>query len=558
MSSSLLQKNQKLNMRYRIIRSIGQGGFGITYVAEDEVLHQHVVIKEYFPIMLVSREADGEIVLSETESDKQRYQEGMNRFLNEAKVLASLFEITGIVKVLDYFQENKTAYIVMEHVKGTSLRNYLENMGEELSFEKTCEMLKPVMISLEKVHQKGLLHRDISPDNLMVEEDGKIKMLDFGSAREYFLEQDREKTLTILVKNGYAPPEQYESKGGQGPWTDVYALCATMYEMMTGCMPSNSKEREISDELYAPSTYGVEITPEQEEAFLSKGLALVQKDRYKNMRELMEDFFPEEREKKEKQNSKKKLVIGITSGIFLIAAIVFGLYFYMKPQEEIVRYAGSFVRDSEEYKDFMEFVKENAASQEVSTDRNGFEVTLYTLEEETVKEIDLPSNVNVLEATEGELITRLQERGYELKSAGSGKSFEVEEGAYGVIKTSFLVQDNYETSDGVQLEVRYEYFTKKITFIRISIKNGMDADYSQMAADTMEIMVPAMEGEAKAEDIREGKKFFEEADDGDNGYVYGWELREFTARFLWRDGVDEATICFFPYGISYTAPAYKW
>ncbi len=558
MNSNLLEKNQKLNMRYRIIRSIGQGGFGITYIAEDEVLHQHVVIKEYFPIMLVSRNADGEIVLPETETDNQKYQEGMNRFLNEAKVLASLFEIPGIVKVLDYFQENQTAYIVMEHVKGTSLRNYMENIGEELSFEKTCEMLKPVMTALEKVHQKGLLHRDISPDNLMVEEDGKIKMLDFGSAREYFLEQDREKTLTILVKNGYAPPEQYESKGGQGPWTDVYALCATMYEMMTGCMPPNSKEREIEDELYAPSTYGVEITPEQEEAFLGKGLALVQKDRYKNIRELLEDFFPEEREKKEKKNSKKKLAAEIIGGMVLVAAIILGAYFYMKPQEETVRYAGSFVRDSEEYKDFMEFVKENAASQEVSTDRNGFDVTIYTLEEKAVKEINLPSNVNTFEITKEELLSRLQEKGYVFKETGNGSSFAVEEGAYGVIQTTFLMQDTYETSDGVQLDIRYEYFTKKIVLLRLLIVNGADADYSQMAADCMEIIVPAMEGAAKAEEIQEGKKIFEEKDDGSNHYVYGWELREFTARFLWRDGVDESTICIYPYGISYAAPPYKW
>lgn len=558
MSSNLLEKNQKLNMRYRVIRSIGQGGFGITYVAEDEVLHQHVVIKEYFPIMFVSRGTNGEIVLPETESDNQKYQEGMKRFLNEAKVLASLFEISGIVKVLSYFQENKTAYIVMEHVKGSSLRNYLENMGEELSFEKTCEMLKPVMTALEKVHQKGLLHRDISPDNLMVEEDGKIKMLDFGSAREYFLEQDREKTLTILVKNGYAPPEQYESKGGQGPWTDVYALCATMYEMMTGCMPPNSKEREIEDELYAPSTYGVEITPEQEEVFLNKGLALVQKERYKNIRELMEDFFPEEREKKEKKNSKKKLAAAITIGMVLVAAIILGAYFYMKPQEETVRYAGSFVRDSEEYEAFMDFVKENAASQEVSTDRNGLEVTIYTLEEEAVKEINLPSNVSTFEITEEELLLRLQERGYVFKETGNGSSFEVEEGAYGVIQTTFLLKDTYETVDGIQLDVRYEYFTKKIIFLRIMIVNGADADYSQMAADCMEIIVPVMEGAVNTEEIQKGKKIFEEKDDGSNHYVYGWELREFTTRFLWRDGVDEATICFYPYGISYTAPAYKW
>lgn len=558
MRKDILEANVKLNQRYRLIRSLGQGGFGITYIAEDEVMRQHVVIKEYFPVMLASRNEAGEMMLPDSPEEVRKYQEGMKRFLNEAKILASLFEIPGIVKVLDYFQENDTAYIVMEHVKGLSLRNYLERMPEELSFEKTCEMLKPVMIALKKVHQKGLLHRDISPDNLMVEEDGKIKLLDFGSAREYFLEQDREKTLTILVKNGYAPPEQYESKGGQGPWTDIYALCATMYEMMTGCMPPNAKERELEDELYAPSTYDVQITPEQEESFLNKGLALAAKHRYQSIREMMEDFFPEEMEKKEKKKNRKIAVFGILAVAAVLAVAVGYICFHSKPQEAKVRYAGSFTRGSEEYEDFMEYVKEQAVDAEEYVETDGFSATLYTLEEEAVKEINLPSNINTFEATADEVTDCLQEQGYELVSVGSGNSFEVIEGGYGWIHTAFLTQDNYETPDGILLEVRYEYFSKEIVMIRLSNINEMDGDYSQMAVDVLECMVPTLEGEMTAEDIHKSKTTFEENEGSSNEDLMGFETREFFLRFLWRDGIDEATACFFPYGISYEEPIYRW
>lgn len=155
MQKNTLEDGKKLNMRYRVVRSIGQGGFGITYLAEDEVMKQHVVIKEYFPVLLVDRNEAGELLLPESEEERERYREGMKRFLNEAKILASLFDVPGIVKVLDYFQENQTAYIVMEYVKGISLRSYLERMESEFSFEKACAMVRPVMNALEKGSSEG-------------------------------------------------------------------------------------------------------------------------------------------------------------------------------------------------------------------------------------------------------------------------------------------------------------------------------------------------------------------------------------------------------------------
>ena len=557
MQKNTLEDGKKLNMRYRVVRSIGQGGFGITYLAEDEVMKQHVVIKEYFPVLLVDRDEAGELLLPELEEERSRYQEGLKRFLNEAKILASLFDVPGIVKVLDYFQVNQTAYIVMEYVKGISLRSYLERMESEFSFEKACAMVRPVMNALEKVHQKGLLHRDINPDNLMVEEDGRIKMLDFGSAREYFLEQDRERTLTSLVKNGYAPPEQYEKRGNQGPWTDIYALCATMYEMMTGCMPPNSMERKLEDGLYAPSAYDVEITPEQEELFLKKGLALEVQDRYRSVREMMEDFFPEEQEKKEKRKNRKKAVLSICALAVAALAAIGYVVFRSKSQQELP-YAGSFVRGSKEYEEFMEYVKEFAVATEEYTESDGFEAVRYTLNEETVKEINLPSNINAFRMKADELMEAIKEKGYAPELTGNEKVFEVEEGGYGSIQTSFFIRDNYETPDGIGLEVRYEYFTNEITFIRLINKNGTDADYSRMAAEIIGAMFPHLKDEITADAIWEGKNIFEEQEEKSNQNIQGFETREIYVRFLWRDGVDEATICFFPFGGEYEKPAYRW
>ena len=228
-----LKKESCLNGRYRICQCIGQGGFGITYLAKDESLGKNVVIKEYFPVTLVSREEGGALKLCGEMSAGKKFEEGMKRFLKEAQILASLFEVPGVVKVLDYFQENGTAYIVMEHVKGISLRTYLERSGDEISFDRALSMLLPVVSALEKIHKQGLLHRDINPDNLMVEENGSVKLLDFGAAREYLQEQDSEKTKTVLLKSGYAPPEQYDGKGHQGPWTDIYAVSYTHLTLPT-------------------------------------------------------------------------------------------------------------------------------------------------------------------------------------------------------------------------------------------------------------------------------------------------------------------------------------
>lgn len=486
MQNYRLENGCKLNNRYHILRCIGQGGFGITYMARDESFDRSVVIKEYFPIAIVSRDQSLNMQIVDEESSQKRYIEGMDRFLSEAQVLATLFDVPGVVKVLDYFKENDTAYIVMEHVKGISLRAYLERASEEISFERAWQMMQPVMKALEKIHQKGLLHRDINPDNLMIEEDGNIKLLDFGSAREYFLEQDREKTMTILVKNGYAPPEQYDHKGKQGPWTDIYALCATMYEMMTGCMPPGAKERQVIDELYAPSTYDVAILPEQEELFLKKGMALDVDERFSSIDKMMEAFSPDTSEKK----NKSKWIITVSIIAALIAVLLIAWSYAAAPYQEEVQYAGNFERGSEEYEVFMQLVKEKAVeSESYELEDLTLKGVKYTLNEKTVQLIGLPGNGHRMDMKEEDIFKAAEHMGYMLELVKEEKEFFVYEEPFGTIRTEFHKILTYQSDAGYQLEICRDYFDDQIAHLYISTVDG-NADFNHFAINLLKGVYP--------------------------------------------------------------------
>lgn len=291
MKNVQLKQGMELNRRYIIEKTLGQGGFGITYLAADRQMKQFVVVKEYFPVNFVFREnAEEEIQLIRPEEDRKVYEKGQKRFLEEARVIASLQAVPEIVRVLNYFRENGTVYIVMEYVKGISLRMYMERLDELPDFTACKTLLFPVIKALEAVHEKGLIHRDITPDNLLIRDDGTIKIIDFGSAREY-VQDDR--TKTVLVKAGYAPLEQYSGKEKQKAWTDVYSLCAVFYEMLTGAALPDALKRAGGAEVYPPSLYGAEILPE-EEAVLMKGIALDYKDRIRSMTALERELFPKE------------------------------------------------------------------------------------------------------------------------------------------------------------------------------------------------------------------------------------------------------------------------
>ena len=276
-----------LNNKFMVGAALGEGGFGITYIGRDTKLDMKVAIKEYYPNGYVNRSNTISPVVNSSTSGERKdfFDAGRDRFLREAQILAKFSGSTGIVDVRDFFEENNTAYIVMEYLDGQTLKEYLKNKGT-LTPEQTIRLLMPVMESLKKVHTQGLIHRDISPDNIMLV-DGHVKLLDFGAARN--VSATANKSLSVMLKPGYAPEEQYRSKGDQGPWTDVYALCATMYKCITGITPDDSTQRVFSDELKNPSALGISIDPVIEKAIL-KGLSVMQKDRYQNIDELLNGF----------------------------------------------------------------------------------------------------------------------------------------------------------------------------------------------------------------------------------------------------------------------------
>lgn len=240
-NSYSLQRNTGLIGRYVIQEVLGQGGFGITYLGIDKLYGNKVAIKEYYPQEIAMRKAQYEDVVTVTSiEEKNNYDKGKKRFLDEAQVMARFNKNEGIVKILDFFEANNTAYIVMEYLEGITLKQYLGKYGV-IQFRNLIEMMLPLLEALIEIHSQGLIHRDISPDNIMVQHNSKLKLMDFGAARDYT--ESGNKSLTVILKPGYAPPEQYQTHGVQGPWTDIYALCATIYKCLTGITPPDAIAR---------------------------------------------------------------------------------------------------------------------------------------------------------------------------------------------------------------------------------------------------------------------------------------------------------------------------
>ncbi|MFR8093771.1 MAG: protein kinase domain-containing protein [Anaerobutyricum hallii] len=283
-----LRKGTRLIGRYTIEGVLGQGGFGITYLGIDELHEKKVAIKEFFPQGIVTRNIEYQDTVTVTfVGEKDNYEKGKERFLKEARTMAKFSKDKGIVKALDFFEINNTAYIVMEYLEGVTLKQYLRE-NKRIDAEDLVELLVPLIESLDEIHSQGLIHRDISPDNIMVLPDGRIKLMDFGAARDYT--EFGEKSLSIVLKPGYAPPEQYQTHGVQGPWTDIYALCATMYKCITGENPPDAIERVMDDHLKKISAFGIPVLPQIEEAII-KGMSVAANDRYQNVGDFCEDLY---------------------------------------------------------------------------------------------------------------------------------------------------------------------------------------------------------------------------------------------------------------------------
>ena len=278
-----------LSGRYYVGKTLRQGGFGITYVGMDQKagLQKKIAIKEFFPSGIATRMSRYSEDVSVTGQDKAYfYDKEKAKFLEEARILAMFSDVRNVVSVTDIVSEHNTVYMIMEFLEGMDLDEYIHRKTR-LSFQESYTLLKPIILSLGRIHNEGLIHRDISPSNIKILRDGSAVLLDFGAAREF--DATDEKSLSIILKPGYAPLEQYTSRG-QGKSTDVYALCATIYKMITGITPENSLDRAgVTDVLKRPIETGALISPSQE-AVLLKGMAVQAADRIQSMEELYNAF----------------------------------------------------------------------------------------------------------------------------------------------------------------------------------------------------------------------------------------------------------------------------
>lgn len=281
-----------LNGKYLIGKVLGEGGFGITYIGWDLNLQIPLAIKEYFPNTFAARDNHrGNQVVPFTGSKQKYYLKGKESYIEEARILAKFCGEDGIVEVRDYFEENGTAYIVMEYLDGKNLIQILKGIEKNHSHmhpEVVFNLMKPVIKTLNLVHKQDLIHRDISPDNMIMLSNEKIKLIDFGASRDFSKSDDG---MSVILKEGYAPEEQHRRDGKQGPWTDVYALCGTMYRAITGKKPEDAMSRIMGATLKKPSELGVRYINPHQENILMKGLAIEKKDRIQNMEELYDALY---------------------------------------------------------------------------------------------------------------------------------------------------------------------------------------------------------------------------------------------------------------------------
>lgn len=268
-----------LGGRYILGRVLGQGGFGITYVAQDHKTKKRVAVKEYFPDTVAAR-VGGRTVSACSGEKEENFLYGRARFLEEAKTLAEFAGEPNIVRVYSYFEENDTAYFVMELVDGISFQQYIEERGGKIGWEDAFRVLAPVMDALASVHTRGIVHRDVKPENIFLASDGAVKLLDFGSARYSLGEKSR--SLDVLLTHGFAPWEQYSRHSKQGAYTDVYSLAATFYYAVTGCVPPDSVDRVNKDTLVPLSRSDAGI-PARIGSAVQRALAVYPKDRFQDM-----------------------------------------------------------------------------------------------------------------------------------------------------------------------------------------------------------------------------------------------------------------------------------
>ena len=315
-----MQPETILYGRYIVGRVLGYGGFGVTYIGYDAQLERKIAIKEFLPSTFATRMPGFTQVTVYGGEATEQFKAGLDRFVEEARKLAGFNGIPGIVDIYDTFVENNTAYIVMEYLQGVDVKGLLEANGP-MPYNEAKDIILKICDTLQPVHEQQVIHRDISPDNIFLTESGDVKLIDFGASR--YATSVNSKSLSVILKSGYAPEEQYRSRGEQGSWSDVYALAATFYKMITGITPEDSMERAIKDELPEPSKRGAQLPKAAENAIMN-ALNIKKENRTQTVKDFKQSLLAGEVERIKVKHKKSdsghlsltgKIVIGILIGI---------------------------------------------------------------------------------------------------------------------------------------------------------------------------------------------------------------------------------------------------
>jgi len=313
--------------RYTIGKVLGYGSFGVTYIGWDNLLEKKVAIKEYLPNEFVTRvEGTSEVTVFDGEKSQQ-FTIGKDKFTDEAKKLATFNKSKGIIAVYDQFEDNGTSYIVMDYFEGETLQSKMNREGK-INYEEALNIILPILNSLQDVHNAGIIHRDISPDNIYITKDGDIKLLDFGAAR--YASTNMSKSLSAIYKQGYAPYEQYQSSREQGPWSDVYALSATLYYMITGIVPQEAMNRltKKDDKVISPKKLDNDIPKNLSNAIMN-ALIVYPQQRTQSINEFKAEIENVQTEIKKTKYPKEfliptwaKISTAVTSGLLVVLCLL--------------------------------------------------------------------------------------------------------------------------------------------------------------------------------------------------------------------------------------------
>lgn len=342
-SHGYLTSGTVLSGKYRIEGILGHGGFGITYKAWDTVLENYVAIKEYYPASIANRGVDGKSISVMTQNDKKEFDEGVERFLREARDVSKFNSYNNIVSIHDFFEENDTAYMVMEYLEGKTLKEYMDD-NNTIDESMQLHIAFSILEVLKTIHSKGIIHRDISPDNIFICSNFNIKLIDFGAAKNDT--QNDARTVSVVLKKGYAPIEQYSAKSIVSPKVDIYAFGATMYYLLTRTMPVPSVDRVINDDLVEPKKLNPNISDEWNKVIL-KCMQIKAEDRYNSAEEIQKDLMGKgndaegkhDKQADIKKNDEEEKADILSEDVFIINSVD-------DDKSSIIKKSGNFFNDS--------------------------------------------------------------------------------------------------------------------------------------------------------------------------------------------------------------------